>query len=136
MIRANVHTADDAHDVDFDASTWFEQASYEDVCALLRGNCEGEAADDLVFWFQHRHPQIAALLARVDEEDLGALRGDHGFGRVTLEERALGMILSEVEPDFECSVNRGDALRWLEVNRPRWDARPCAPVRHKGRWVG
>jgi len=134
MIRANVHTTDEVHDVDFDAAPWFEHASYEDVCALLRGNCEGEAVDDLVFWFQYRHPEIAALLAHSDDEDLGTLRHVAG-GLSTLEERALGVLLSEDHSDFECSVNRADVLRWLAAHHPEWDAHSCVPARHKGRWV-
>lgn len=131
MIRANVHTADDTLDVDFNAQPWFEQASYDEVCALLRGNCEGEAADDLVFWFQHRNPEIAALIDFVNQ----TAEATESHGHYRPEERALNAYLFEAHADFECSVNRSDVLRWLAVHRPEWDSLACAPAQHKGRRV-
>jgi hypothetical protein len=96
-VLAEGHSDDWMHEVAFDATPWFEQASEEELRALheigYRGDC---AADAVLLFFEERIEEVAAMLEYCRKSQT---RGREGVG-------------------FECEVDEDDALRWLAARRP------------------
>lgn len=96
-VMATGHSDDWAHEVTFDATAWFEQASDQELRALheigYRGDC---AADAVLLFFEDGIPEVAGLLEYCRRSQT---RGREGVG-------------------FECEVDEAEALRWLAVRRP------------------
>ena len=88
MISAEIHSDDFRFKVDFDATPWFEQATSEQIIALIKCDWRGDyAADDVATFFEDVNSKIANLLDY-------CRRGEGDFG-------------------FEVSVNGEEALNWL-----------------------
>lgn len=96
-VMATGHSDDWAHEVMFDATAWFEQASDQELRALheigYRGDC---AADAVLLFFEDCIAELAGLLEYCRRSQT---RGREGVG-------------------FECEVDEDDALRWLAARRP------------------
>jgi hypothetical protein len=101
-ITAEVHSDDYIHEANFDATKWFEQASDEEILALAR--CEwgfDYPADYVAKFFEGKNHELDDLFEYC--------RKKHGVG-------------------FECSVEAGPALAWIERNRPHLTAEASVPV--------
>jgi hypothetical protein len=93
-IRAEMHSDDHVHEVEFDAEDYFKEAADEDLHNLIGINFRGDYASDKVAeFFEESIPEI--------KECLEYCR--HSNGNI----------------GFECRVNKEDAMRWLWKNRPK-----------------
>ena len=93
MIRAEVHSDDHVAEANFDATTWFEQASNEEIRALAEISWGGDMESDAVAQFFNTDSErdVAFVFTYVQhKQDVG----------------------------YECHVDSKDALRWIDVNRP------------------
>lgn len=98
MIRATCHTADEAMQVEFDATPWFEEA---DPGAILLLAKKGWSA-----------PWVADALERLPGyEKLGELMR-YARDRLGPESRE-----DPSWPIFECRVDSAEAIAWLDRNR-------------------
>lgn len=109
-VRAEVHTDDHVHEVDFDAAGWFAAATDDQIDDLREIDWGGDYAADLVAeLFDGTHPGVTELFRY-----LSVIQGS---------EKACG---------FECHVNGGDAEAWVRANRPalaaKWDAEEEGPA--------
>jgi hypothetical protein len=96
-VAASGHSDDWVHEVQFDASPWFAQASDDEIRALHDiGYCGDSAADEVLLFFED---QIAAVGALVEYCRRSQEHGREGVG-------------------FECVVEERAALRWLNAHRP------------------
>jgi hypothetical protein len=93
---ATGHSDDWAHEVTFDATAWFEQASDQELRALHEigylGDC---AADAVLLFFEDCIAELAGLLEYCRRSQT---RGREGVG-------------------FECEVDEDEAMCWLAVRR-------------------
>lgn len=92
-IPAEVHTDDHSIKIEFDAVTWFEQASDKEIVDLANCNWRGDYPADAV------------------AQDSMAWRKD------------IDRVFNHFNPDknlggFECSVNEEKAVGWLQENKP------------------
>ncbi len=93
MISAEIHSDDFVFKVKFDAVPWFEQATYEEVAALIKCDWRGDyAADAVAKFFEDTNPEIETLLHYCRENDFG----------------------------FEVSIDEKEALKWLSIYRPHF----------------
>lgn len=109
MIRATCRTDDFRHDVTFDATPWFRQATDEYILALAAaGWGGGEAADEVAYHCRLRVRGLAELFDHLDRQP------------------------DPLGPDpvgFECHVDGGAAAAWLRTHRPGVYARLGPPNR-------
>ena len=90
-INAEVHSDDFVFDVAFDATSWFKQASNQEILNLAMCNWGGDyVADEVAQYLSETNKDIENLLDYVTKKNLG----------------------------FECHVNKNDALKWLKKNKP------------------
>jgi hypothetical protein len=95
-VKAEVHTDNRVHEVDFDAADWFAQASDEEVRKLSGCGWGGDyPADEVALFYGDSHPEVTQLFAYLE--------------KVQGTRRACG---------FECHVDEASALAWLKENRP------------------
>ena len=98
MIRATCHTADEAMQIEFDATPWFEEA---DPGAILLLAKQGWST-----------PWVAdALERRPGYQELGELMR---YARDRLEPESRE---DPSWPTFECRVDSAEAIAWLGRNR-------------------
>lgn len=95
-IRAECHSDDHVVRVEFNAASWFDQATDDDIKRLV--DCG----------WAHDYPadNVAEFFADTTTADL------FGYLDITRRQRARPTI------GFECSVNEDDARAWLSENRP------------------
>jgi len=92
VIRAEVHSDDHKVEVSFDATTWFEQASQDEIESVAGCGWQFDyPTDNIAIWYSDTNEEVQKLFFY-----LGIVQ-DQGFG---------------------CSVNPEDALAWLSSNRP------------------
>lgn len=104
MINATVITLDQKECVHFDATPWFEQASARDIRSLYAfGWARCAVAQDIVDWFANSglRPSISKLVAY-----------------------ACQTVGTAHETWYECAVQPGEAVAWLDQNRPGWKQVP------------
>lgn len=91
-IAAEVHTDDRIYEVNFDAAAYFAQASDEDLRELHKcgWGCD-YPADNVAHFMETVNPDVGAMF--------------------TYNARSR-------EPGFECNVEGGDAMTWLQTHRP------------------
>lgn len=91
-IKANVHSDDWRHDVDFNAIDWFRHATDQEILDLARCDWQYDLpADRVAKHFEDTHPSISALMEHC--------RKTKGCG-------------------FECSVDPEEAFSWVTLHRP------------------
>lgn len=91
IIAAEVHDDDWLHQVHFEALDWFEQATEEELKALIDCGFRGDYASDWVAeWTADHNTEVQAIMDWIQEEGSG----------------------------FEVSVNEDDAMVWLAHYRP------------------
>lgn len=92
MISAEIHSDDYLYKADFDATKWAEQASDEDILALVSCGGRGDyPADEVAEW-----------------ED------DHS----TTVREVFNYVAKHGSIGFEVSVNMDELKEWLKINRP------------------
>jgi len=88
MIPAETHDDNRKHEVQFDATKWFEQASDEAILGVVACDFGGDyAADEVAEFFDGKNDQVSEMF---EKKDCG----------------------------FECHVNPAGALKWIMENRP------------------
>jgi len=92
MIKAECHSDDHNVEVNFDATTWFKQASDKDILDLDGCGWGGDYPADEVAEFIGNHNKRIAEMFRYLE-----IVRDQGF---------------------ECNVDEASARKWLKKNRP------------------
>lgn len=108
MISAEIHSDDFKFRVDFDATPWFEQATHEQIAALIRCNWRGDyAADDVATFFENVNPKIENLLDY-------CRRSDFGFEVSVDAEEALKWLLAPVESYSSLQDLRNEELKACE----------------------
>jgi len=91
-IKAEVHTDDHTHEVNFDAEKWFDQASDIELRQLKECGFGGDyPADAVARWFEDENLEIHELMVYSRVNNIG----------------------------YECHVDKTDALAWLKKNRPQ-----------------
>lgn len=99
MIRAEAHSDDRVHEVNFDATPYFQQAKSEEIAALAACDWGGDYPADAVAQFCAEHePKLAQLFSYL--------------------ESIANVPSKKDESGFECHVTSEDALAWLKTNRP------------------
>lgn len=100
MIHAHTHTDDWMYDIRFDATAWFEQADVSEIFALYSCGWGGNyPADAVVEWFDGEGtvPEICDM-----------------FRYIRMRAGKPG------ETGFECHIDEGEAVAWLNQHRPGW----------------
>jgi hypothetical protein len=99
-IGAETHSDDHQHEVDFDAESWFEQASDDEIIDLAKTGWGGDVdADEVALFFEGKHDGVTAMFAYL------ATRPKMSLSRDTV--------------GYECNVTESDALAWVVANRPK-----------------
>lgn len=98
MIRAEVHSDDHVFKADFDATKWFEQASDEEIIALILCGFGGDYPADAVAHFMAEHDSNVARVFQYLE-----------FGPKMPDGDTVG---------FECHVSDSDASMWIQKHKP------------------
>lgn len=96
MIRAEVHSDDHNCKVEFDATKWIEQASDEEILALVECGYRGDYPADVVAEF------YGDTVTKPLFDYLGVIRNDPS------KKDCCG---------FECSVEPVDVRCWLDLNK-------------------
>jgi hypothetical protein len=103
MIRAEVQTDDDQFCATFDATPFFERATFEQLAALRDSGWGGdEPADAVALFMLERDDAVADLFRYLALDPVT----DDGF-----------------PVGFECYVSESDVARWVQRNRPGWSER-------------
>jgi len=90
MIPANVHSDDFVWAVNFDATPWFEQATFKEIIELINCDWAGNyPADAVALFFEDQNQEIQQLMAYCRKSDNG----------------------------FEVSVGQEEAEQWLKCHR-------------------
>jgi hypothetical protein len=92
MIRAEVHSDDYLYERAFDATPWFEQASDDEIKALIECDFGGDYPADAVAEYMEDHDSEI-------ERMFDYCRRGSGVG-------------------FECHVETEDAEKWIKERRP------------------
>ena len=93
VIRAEVHSDDITFQASFDALPWFEQATDDEIMALVNIDWGGDyAADDVAKFCADLDPEVAKVFDYVERKS--------GLG-------------------FECNVDDGMAMAWLQSHRAK-----------------
>lgn len=95
-IQAEAHSDDRAIEISFNAVTWFEQASDDEIIALSECDWGGDYAADAVADY-YRYGPTSDLFSYLDAKQKQPGRDSIGF---------------------ECSVDEDDAIYWLREHRP------------------
>lgn len=94
MISAKVHTDDRVFEISFDAEPWFAQATEQDIFDLAScGWGDDYPSDDIAMWFADSISDIDEMFSYIERVD-GTVR----------------------KTGFECYINVGDVMKWLDVN--------------------
>lgn len=98
-VKAEVHTDDRAHEIEFDAEPYLAQATDGNIQALIDCGWGGDyPADEVVIFFTGKNQEIDSMFEYLHSiRDLRSKRDAGGF---------------------ECRVDEGSALAWLAKNRP------------------
>jgi hypothetical protein len=100
MIRAEVQTDDDRLSALFDATPFFERATFAQLAALRDSDWGGDGPADAVALFMLERDDAVTDLFRYLALD-----------PVTDDDFPVG---------FECYVSETDVARWVKRNRPGW----------------
>lgn len=96
MISAECHSDDHAVEAKFDATKYFEQAAAESIVALAACQWEGNyPADEVAIFMADYHEHVKLMFDYIE------IRNTSG-----------------TDLGFECSVDREEALAWLQLHRP------------------
>lgn len=96
MIKAQVRDDEFRTSSKFDATSWFEQASDDEILDLAKIDWGGNQAADAVAEFYEGH--------HVGEPD-------------TVD--AVFKAVNVLDTGYECYIDEADALRWVQENRPQ-----------------
>jgi hypothetical protein len=91
FIRAEVHADDHAAHANFDARPWFEQATDNEIRALVEIEFGGNIESD----------SLAQFCEDYDENV-----------------KAVGQYVQTVAVGYECNISPDDACKWIAQNRP------------------
>ena len=107
MIRAEVFDDERFATIQFDATSWFEQASNDKIVSLAGCDWGGDyTGDEVAEFVRDINPEINALFIYI--EAYNRLRSPGFEYHVDQQDTLLG---------FECHVDQQDALNWLKENR-------------------
>jgi len=95
MIKAECHSDDFAVEVSFDATEWFERATYKAILDLISCGWGGDyPSDDVAIFMADKNQEIAYMFKYVE-------------------------LRSKIEHlGFECHVDEDDATEWIKSNKP------------------
>jgi len=98
MIHAEVHSDDRVFEVAFDAESWFRQATFKEIQALV--GCEfgnDYPADEVAIYSKDRNKDVKALFDYLDS--------------------IKGLPSKKDVQGFEVTIDEEDALNWLRENK-------------------